>query len=41
MNLSKDANNGALSDSRALPQPRDAVIITMTIGIEAAQLLIF
>lgn len=42
MNLCKDANKRALSDSPALPQPRDAIIIiTMIIVIEAAQLLIF
>lgn len=42
MNLCKDANKRALSDSPALPQPRDSIIIiTMIIVIEAAQLLIF
>lgn len=42
MNLSKDANKGVLSDSPALPRPRDAIIIiTMIIIIEAAELLIF
>lgn len=41
MNLSKDANESMLSDSPALPQLCDAIIITMIIVIEAAQLLVF